>query len=490
MITFHPHERQRIAWYAIGVALFYFVLREWTRTGYQEPGFGTSVFIVGIAGLLALFARLSKRSVHPVAYWLLVPTIILAGDLTLYANPFVMAFGLVATGVLLIAFAVHLLSTRLTVRNAVWLAVLGPFALLPLGVRGTQHMVQDALGEHRSIRAQHLRSGILGVLIALPFLFVFGAILSDANGAFESFLEYVLTSFRLNGELIAWAFRVAIAVLLGGFLVGLIVLPAKHHAPFDPRMRPVTAATFFVLLDALFATFVAFQLPEFFASDAWMRAHDFTYATLARESFFSLLFAGALALLTVLLWYPTMTQSAERAQHAVTRIASTIFTLLTLVVAVSAITRIVRYVSVYGLTLDRVYAFIATIALGVTLGIVLASLWRMRPLAYVARTIAILGVIVFTLTMSVPMEYTVATWNVRRELSGNAQDPEFDALYILALSPDAWSALDALPVSISPSEEQRERRQWKCDVLRTPWQNYHLLASHACRKIAAPLTLP
>ncbi|MDO8425276.1 MAG: DUF4173 domain-containing protein [bacterium] len=492
MIELTPAVRRRIVLGVAVVAVTYFVLREWTRVGEELPGLGTSLFILGMLAVFGAFAYASKRVVHREAWLLAIPIVILAVDMTLYANPAVLMLGTLGAIGLLVVFIVHLLSDHIRLRSAFWVGVFGPFAFAPLALRGTHAAVIEAIGHRRGERSRIVYGIIAGVVIAIPFLAVFSTVFMEANAAFSGLVDGVLawTHVYAIDDVSGWIMRAALAVLLGGFVGGLVLFPAKQHRTFNVRVPAVTATTFFVLLNVLFFVFLAFQVPEMFASDAWMRAHNLTYAGLARQSFGELVLASIFALLTVLLWYFVMAQADLRARR-VTLSAASVFIACTVVVAISALQRIIRYEAVYGLTLSRMYATVAVVTIIIALVLLGVALWRSRTLAQLLRQLVMLGIVAFTLTMSFPMERVVAAWNVRRELSGFAHRPEFDVTYLLHRSPDAWTPLLAAPhdvlngfpgpIKTTPMEQMRQH----CDNERKwgGWRTYHFFARRSCAAI-------
>ena len=121
------------------------------------------------------------------------------------------------------------------------------------------------------------------------------------------------------------------------------------------------------LLDVLFLAFVAVQLRTFFGGDAFVQGEvGLTYAEYAREGFFQLVAATALAVPLLLAAEWVVRGRGVRAVRA-SRALSLVLVALLLVVVASALQRLRLYQREFGLTESRVLATAAVLWLAVVL---------------------------------------------------------------------------------------------------------------------------
>ena len=257
-------------------------------------------------------------------------------------------------------------------------------------------------------RMRHVRAALLGVLIALPLLVVFGGLFAAADQMFNT----VLTDFfAINVEsvfqhtflIVFWT-----ALVAGLLRWGLLTRAAARSDVAPPVPTIVPIATALGLLDALFLVFVVVQLRYFFGGATLIATTDgLTYAQYARQGFFQLVTASALVL-PVLLGADHLVRGGTPAQLRVFRGLAGLLLALLAVVMVSALQRMRLYVAEFGLSEDRLYAtafmvlligVFAWFALTILRGVrrrfafgalmqglaVLAGLHVMNPDAFIAR---------------------------------------------------------------------------------------------------------
>ena len=157
------------------------------------------------------------------------------------------------------------------------------------------------------------------------------------------------------------------------------VAPADERPPL--RLGTTEAATILVVVDALFAAFVALQLAYLFGGTDTMAMAGLTYAEYARRGFFELALVAVLAgLLVVTLDLAVGSRSRGQLAGALVLLA------LTAVVLASALLRLSLYQSMYGWTELRLVVLVAiawlAAALAVTAGLLLArrTRWTLHAL--------------------------------------------------------------------------------------------------------------
>jgi hypothetical protein len=231
-------------------------------------------------------------------------------------------------------------------------------------------VAEDVAWSEVPLRAQARRAGPLvrGLALALPLLVLFGALLVTADAVFGELLGSLVAEI---GDPTPHLFAVAgFGWLAAGALRALLRRPVE-----GPRTRPaappswagVEVVVALALVVLLFGAFVAVQLGAFFGGDAFVQGEvGLAYAEYAREGFFQLVAATALAVPLLL-----AAEWAVRERHArvirASRGLSLLLVCLLLVVVASALQRLRLYQREFGLTEARVFATAAVLWLAVVL---------------------------------------------------------------------------------------------------------------------------
>jgi Domain of unknown function (DUF4153) len=285
---------------------------------------------------------------------------------------------------------------------------------------------------------------VRGILLALPILAVFAALLASADPVFSKRLEEVLKFLRIE-NLPEYIFRLAY-ILVGAFLlVGVFVyalFSSREHKliglekPWMPRFLGFTeAAIILASVDLLFATFVAIQFRYLFGGQANITLEGFTYSEYARRGFGELVAVAVLSQL-LFLGLTSLTRRGERREQRLFSIFGAGLVLLVIVILVSAYLRLQLYESAYGFSRLRTYTHVFIIWLGAWLAALLALDLTQRLRAFALVTLAaLLG---FALSLAVlNVDGFIVRQNVARALAGQA----LDTGYLASLSEDSVPAL-------------------------------------------------
>ena len=285
------------------------------------------------------------------------------------------------------------------------------------------------------------RAVILGVLLALPLLLVFGALFAAADAVFNNVVQNVV-ALNLGTVVSHVLFAGFWAVLVAGYFRGAL-LPREAAAAEDrtPALGIVPVGTALGLVNFLFLLFVVVQARYFFGGVATVESTTgLTYATYARSGFFQLVWASVLVL-PVLLGADWLVRR-ETPEHVRSfRYLAGLLLVQLGVVMVSALARMRLYVGAYGLSEIRLFATAGMLYLALLFGWFAATVLRGRRVWFgsggLVAALAVLG----ALHVANP-DALIVRYNLARP----ASERPFDAAYAASLGADAVPVLvDALP---------------------------------------------
>jgi hypothetical protein len=296
--------------------------------------------------------------------------------------------------------------------------------------------------------SRHVVFSVLrGLLLALPILVVFIALLSAADLIFGDYVRQALAWVDL-ARLMDWTGRVILILISGLFLLGALAVALRDPGERKligedpPLVRPFlgfTETTLVLgLVGLLFLLFVIVQFAYLFGGEANIHAAGYTYAEYARRGFGELVAVAVLSLgMIYVLAFVSRLESRGRRRAFFGLCAGIV--LLVGVMLASAYQRLVLYENAYGFSRLRTYthAAIAWLAVSFVVFLVFLGLRRLRALAPAALAIAV-G-FTATLAMLDVDGFIVRQNGVRYERSG-----DLDVSYLATLSNDAIPGLVAL----------------------------------------------
>ena len=327
-----------------------------------------------------------------------------------------------------------------------WRGMLRPAGLLPRCPRGLVLMLAPVRA-WASDRGARYGDGLIrtGGLIA-SVLVVFGGLLLSADAAFAAIArEWLVPQVGLSD--------VTVRVIV--FLGALSLAGAFHSLARAREIAPLTVSSgepprslawpqlsdwkpALVVLNALFAAFVAVQITALFGGKSHVLATSgLTYAEYARQGFFQLV---AVAVFTVIVVAMVVRSCRSDADRKWAKALLGVLCLLTIVILVSAAKRMDLYQETYGatrlrLTVDLIIWWLAAIfALLIGAGVRWSGLWLPRAAVGVSLSVMI------AFGISSP-DARIAEVNVDRFLESG----EIDLGYLRGLSTDAVPALLELP---------------------------------------------
>jgi hypothetical protein len=408
-----------------------------------RPGLNAPLWIAAL--LLAGFLLHRRAGGSRALSWLVGLPLFFAACLAWRASPFLRFWNAAAVLAAAVTLAVHLRGGMLRawprdyVRGAAdATGDVGFGAVVAAG-----RVPWSALGTTASRR--RMLAGLVGVVLAVPVVAVFGALLMSADPVMDAFarriihwdLTWLVRHCWLVG-LTAW--------VAAGWLYG-VTLSREGGAPPPPVSRPRGAIELGIPLGALtllLASFIGLQARYLFGGEAVIRLTGMTYAELARRGFFELVTLCGLVL-PVLLGAQRLLDRGTRA--AVESFRALVPVLVTLVglVMVSALVRMRLYVMAYGLSEDRLYATAFMLWLGGVFVWLAATELRQR-LERFATGAVLAGFLVLAGLNALNPDAVVARVNIARAAAG----AELDVAYLGRLSSDAIPAVAARWATLDP----------------------------------------
>ena len=448
----------------------------WDWLFYDKPlGISLLLFVGLVVGGLWWNGR--RENAVPVKrnLWLLVPLFFFASMVFLRTNSTLTMLNVMAVLCLLAYLAFFYAAGR--VEN---MSLLG-YALLPLRVFGRSVALASPVVRPSvnviSVKENGRRSIfplLRGLLLALPVLIVFTVLLTSADLIFADYVEEVLT-LNIFERIAEWLWRGTLILLLTGLLAGGLALALTRRASEDeqsvverafatiPRSLSIgfiETSTILVLVNMLFAAFVAIQATYLFGGAANVTEAGYTFADYARRGFFELLTVAILTMLLVL-GLNWLTRRESKAQIRLFNGLGSVLVGLVLVMLVSAWRRMALYEAAFGYTELRLIVYVCMAWLGLTLVWFWLTLWLRPDRFAIGALLAVMGFVV-TLNLINPDAF-IAQQNLDRYVATG----DLDAVYLTNLSNDAVpQLLRALNLTVGDQEEEMTEicsRSWVMD---------------------------
>jgi|GEM_PF-3305133 len=361
---------------------------------YGKFGFGLNM-LVFCTSFLLIFGRLYQSFKKSLNYHFIwgIPTILFFGSTFIFRSDFILNFTTFITLIFLVFFLVFTSTKTFKQKILIdtfcfsWLDFLvAPFVVLFSNIAESFTYIFSLLGFFKDAKAfkgsfvyPDLFSKLLvGLALAIPFLFIFGILLSSADQNFGNLIIGFISSFGsvisfvLSPKILFIGFISGICFLLFFFLVAFVfeikakpvILPSNHA--FKPENQPknlklqqsnlVEVTTFLSLINLLFLAFIAIQFSYLFGGLDNINLEGFTYAQYARRGFGELIFVALLSLPTILVLDKVATKKDNGANFIFIKYLLWLFCFSLGVVAVSAIVRIFSYDKAYGMIFLRFYS--------------------------------------------------------------------------------------------------------------------------------------
>lgn len=333
-------------------------------------------------------------------------------------------------------------------------AAAGSFRLIGAAVRSgssSGRRTADAGGPVQKLR-RPAWAVLRGLLLALPFLLLFGALFMSADRMFADLVTNVIR-FDLGEIASHLVVTAALTWLACGYLTGFVTGTRPVDLPVASGVRPrigiVEIGIALALIDLLFSVFVAVQFRYLFGGSGLVEVTPgLTYSEYVRQGFGQLALACALVIPSLLAadW---LLDDRRRRDTVVFRALGGLLLLLLMLIIASALQRVRAYQAVYGLTESRFYgaAFLAWLTLLILWFAATVLRGRRERFAFPAL---VSGFAFVALLVAVNPDVRIARANLERagQVTAGTDPPTegVDARYLVHLGADAVPTLvEALP---------------------------------------------
>ncbi len=302
---------------------------------------------------------------------------------------------------------------------------------------------------------------VRGILIAIPILAIFSALLSSADLVFAQRLDSFIQLFRLE-KLPEYIFRVIYIIIGAYFLVGIFLhaaissqnekLIGEEKPLVPPFLGFIESSIILGSVAVLFAVFVVIQFQYFFGGQVNIHIDGYTYAEYARKGFGELI-AVAVFSLILFLGLSGITRREYPVQRNYFSGLGIAVVILVGIMLVSAFQRLILYESAYGFSQLRTYTHIFMLWLGLLLAaVVFLEIIRKERKFALAVVLASLG---FAGSLAL---LNVDGFIVRQNVERAVQGQDLDVAYLASsLSTDSIPALVGKFNDLELSQEIHEQ---------------------------------
>lgn len=285
-----------------------------------------------------------------------------------------------------------------------------------------------------------------GLFLAAILLLVFGTLLAQADAVFGAKIQSIANLF---GDLTpAPVIRTAFWLFLIAGGLRLWLLSRAAEAPltrsfFGPTELYIALGS----LNLLLFSFLAIQVHYLFGSTELVESIGMSHATYARRGFFELSLCIGLILPLVLVAY----RSAEVNKTGQLRWLGGGLILSAAGLAISALKRMFLYISVYGLSVERVYAAAGIMVAMCILAWAAFACLSPRPISWLLTRQKLTVVVLLSLLGLVNVEAMVTRSHLELVESGVRQ---LDTYYLGSLSTDALPVMKEFEARWSGEKRQ------------------------------------
>lgn len=287
---------------------------------------------------------------------------------------------------------------------------------------------------------------LIGLVCAIPVLFVVIPLLISSDFAFSGLVEKVFGNFSFN------AFQWIFGVFLSAFMVSYGFSMKKGHVAKakESKFLGIDNAYLISFLSAIASCYLLYlfsQLAYFFSAfGGFLPDGQISYAAYARKGFFEMCIIAVINLAIVLLALLVAKKKDGKASPAV-KALTTFVAVFTLIIIATAVSKMLLYISAYGMTVLRVTTSAFMIFLAVVFFAVILHIYRTK--INLILTALITAGCILTVLGTVGVGSLCARYNYESYLSGKLDSIDVSALYHLGD--------EGIPYLVKLCEDKNER---------------------------------
>jgi hypothetical protein len=412
-------------------------------------GVSVPLFVVFLLGALFILGRAESVQLKHRNLWMLAPLVFFAVMVAVRANEMLTLANITAVIVLLALLAFFYAADHIERLGMLGYPVVVGLAIGRMLTRPAPE-VSTVARSASAQRAQFRRVVpiLRGIIIALPVLIIFTALLSSADTIFAGYLGDVF-KLDLLSDMPEMLLRQVFILIAAWVIAGVYFLALTRRTPEDadePDKLPgslnpgslfgfVEGAVVLGLVNLLFIIFAWIQFTQLFSGEAARTMHFEVYREYVRRGFGELLVVSILTMLLILgLRWMAWKETAREIR--IFNGLSTLMIILAVVMLVSAFLRMIVWegIDFYIYTQLRLYIRVFIVWLGVLFAWLLYTLW-LKPNRFAIGAFVVALAFLVTINVMNP-DADVATYNLKR-------NDELSVRYVYLLSDDAVPALVA-----------------------------------------------
>lgn len=258
---------------------------------------------------------------------------------------------------------------------------------------------------------------LLGILLAVPALFMILPLLSSADAGFEQLVGEIVR--YIQSHLIQTFIRIIFSIPVSFYLFGLMfggisgwntdcIRKEKLQAAGNNirRIPDTTVCTALGILCFVYVLFLGIQGNYLFYAFTGHIPQSFTYAEYARRGFFELCRIGLWNL--TLLGCAGLFSKSRVGEHRGLSFFTVLLSVLTMILIITAMSKMGMYISVYGLTVNRILPMVFMLWMMLVFGSIILRLKKSFPMV---RICVMAGAVLFCLLCVFPVEKWTQMYN-------------------------------------------------------------------------------
>lgn len=286
------------------------------------------------------------------------------------------------------------------------------------------------------------KNTIIGIVIALPVLFVIVPLLVSGDEAFGGLVNMIFKNVGI------YLIELFVAFILAPYLISYFVVKRKRldlktgTKAFKGAVPSSVAISFLSVISVTYVVYLFSQLAYFFSAFSGIlpEGYTLTESEFARRGFFEM-FAVCVINFIIVTLATVLTKRDENSKIPLAvKMLSAFVVLFSMVMLITAMAKMKLNIEIFGLSKNRV--FVSVFMLMMLVAIVFYIIHIFNPkFGYMQGIVVLCSVMLCALSFS-NLDAQIAKYNVEKYLSGDLES--VDVSYIYSLSDSAYPYILAL----------------------------------------------